>query len=92
MLRVARRCENEFILFDEARRESWILYPPRSEYDFLKRPSRDSLLVEHRSWEPYREVMEHTLRPADGCVEHGLDCGAQSALEASLANGWDPFR
>ena len=46
-LDIARMNDNELILFDRERQESWTIYPPRSGYDFLKRPSQETVLVEH---------------------------------------------
>src|SRR5262249_53005850 len=47
---VKRRTDNELILFVEERRESWIVYPPRSQYEFLERPNALTVLVEHHPW------------------------------------------
>lgn len=90
-LDVARLTDNELILFDRRRRESWIIYPPRSKYDFLRRPSAETVLVEHRPWAPFSPVDEHQLLARDGCLEHGLACGAQAAIQAGLDVGWNPF-
>jgi hypothetical protein len=90
-LRVARANDNELVLFDHERRESWIVYPPRSAYDHLRRPAADAVIVEHRSWEPFNDPESHIVRPADGCLDHGLDCGAQSAIQAGIESRWNPF-
>lgn len=91
-LRIARINDNELILFDHAQRESWIIYPPRSAYDFVRRPSPSAVIVEHRSWAPYTEIEEHSVLAAEGCTEHQLDCDAQVAIQAGIDAGWNPFR
>jgi hypothetical protein len=88
---VARRNDNELILFVGDRRESWIVYPPRSAYDFLRRPTTRTVLVEHHPWAPYSEIVMHEVDAAEGCREHGLACGASSAIQAGVRAGWDPF-
>lgn len=87
-----RVCDNECILFDEARQLSWIVYPPRSAYDFLQRPSKDTTIVEYHPWTPYAQPVHHALQPRIGCKEHGLDCGATLAIQAAVDLGWDPFK
>jgi hypothetical protein len=89
---VARRNDNELILFVGDRRESWIVYPPRSAYDFLHRPTTRTVLVEHHPWAPYSEIVMHEVDAAEGCREHGLVCGASAAIQAGVRIGWDPFR
>ena len=91
LLDVARLTDNELILFDRERRESWIIYPPRSKYDFLRRPSAKTVLVEHRPWAPFSQIDEHHIEARDGCLEHGLACAAQAAIQAGLDVGWNPF-
>jgi hypothetical protein len=88
---VARRNDNELILFVGERRESWIVYPPRSAYDFLDRPTPRTVLVEHHPWAPYSEIVMHEVDAAEGCREHGLACGASAAIQAGVRAGWDPF-
>src|SRR4051794_27150452 len=44
-LTIGRMNDNECILFDEPHRLSWIIYPPRSKYDFVDRPTVDSIIV-----------------------------------------------
>jgi hypothetical protein len=90
--RIARWSDNELILFDDAARESWILYPPRSRYAFVRRVIGDALVVEHRPWSPDRAAEEHVVRLADGCVRHGIACKAQDAIQAAVDAGFDPFR
>jgi hypothetical protein len=90
--RVARWSDNELILFDEAGQESWILYPPRSKYAFVKRLVPDVLIVERRPWTPYSAAVEHTIRMQDGCTQHGMECEAQPVIQAAVDTGWDPFR
>jgi hypothetical protein len=92
MLDLARMTDNELVLFDHERRESWIIYPPRSQYDFLKRPSPETVLVEHHPWAPFSTIVEHAIVAREGCTEHQLDCGAQRAIQAGLDIGWNPFR
>ncbi len=50
-LDIARLNDNELVLFDRERQESWIVFPP-----------------------------------------HRLDCGAQTAIQAGLDAGWNPFK
>jgi len=90
--RVARWSDNELILFDDERQESWILYPPRSKYAFVKRLVPDVLIVEHRPWRPFVASAEHTIRMQEGCTEHGMECDAQLAIQAAVDAGFDPFR
>ncbi len=90
-LRPARMTDNELILFDHERHESWILYPPRSRYTFLNRPLPNILVVEHRSWSGQVRAKQHLVRLPEGCVEHGIGCGSQPAIQAAVALGWDPF-
>jgi hypothetical protein len=88
---VARINDNELILFVGERRESWIVYPPRSAYDFLDRPTPRTVLVEYHPWAPYSEIVMHLVDAAEGCREHGLECGASAAIQAGIRAGWDPF-
>ena len=88
---VKRRNDNELILFVADLRESWIVYPPRSQYEFLDRPTGHAVLVEHHPWEPYTEVVMHQVDAAAGCHEHGLACGASAAIQAGIRLGWNPF-
>ena len=88
---VARLTDNELVLFDRARSESWIVYPPRSAYDHLRRPTPDTVLVEHHPWAPYSDVALHPVRASVGCAEHGLDCTANAAIQAGVDVGWNPF-
>ena len=89
---IGRMNDNELILFAEAERESWIIYPPRSLYAHVRRPTSDSTVVEHRSWQPFSEPAEHVVRAAEGCAEHGLQCGALAAITAASEAGWNPFK
>jgi hypothetical protein len=90
---IARRTENELILFDEAASESWIVYPPRSGYEFLavRRRSARATIVEHHPWTPSLEPVDHVLDARDGCRAHGLHCRAQLAITAAVRSGYDPF-
>jgi hypothetical protein len=88
---VRRRNDNELILFVEERRESWIVYPPRSQYEFLDRPNAVTVLVEHHPWTPYSPVVLHEVDATTGCREHGLSCGANAAIQAGVRAGWNPF-
>ena len=88
---IARRNDNELILFVGDRRESWIVYPPRSQYEFLERPTPGTVLVEHHPWTPYTSVAMHEVDASSGCREHGLACGASAAIQAGVRAGWNPF-
>jgi hypothetical protein len=90
---VARRTDNELILFDEAASESWIVYPPRSEYDFLavRRRSPQHTIVEHHPWTAAVAPVDHVLDAREGCVIHGLHCPAQGAIAAAVNVGYNPF-
>jgi hypothetical protein len=90
---VARRTNNELIFFDEAASESWIVYPPRSEYDFLalRRRSPSSTIVEHHPWSTAVPPIDHVIDPRDGCLLHGLQCRAQVAITTAVGLGYDPF-
>ena len=88
---IKRRNDNELILFVGDRRESWIVYPPRSQYEFLERPSTGTVLVEHHPWTPYSPVVMHEVEASTGCREHGLGCGASAAIQAGVRAGWNPF-
>ena len=81
---VKRRNDNELILFVADLRESWIVYPPRSQYEFLDRPTSLRVLVEHHPWEPYTPVVMHQVDATKGCHEHGLACGANAAIQAGI--------
>jgi hypothetical protein len=83
--------DNELILFDQQARESWIIYPPRSAYDHVERADPGAAVVEHHPWAPLSEPVFHTLTPAEGCAEHGLECGASAALKAGAELGWNAF-
>ena len=89
--RLARWSPTELILFDDAARESWLLYPPRSLYARRQRIVGDALVVEHRVWSGNRDPEQHVVRPAEGCVRHGLACGANEAIQAAVDAGFDPF-
>jgi hypothetical protein len=90
---IARRTNNELILFDEAASESWIVYPPRSEYDFLRvrRRSPASTIVEHHPWTAVVAPVDHVIDAKEGCLLHGLTCQAQNALTAAVRLGYNPF-
>ncbi len=90
--RIGRWNDNELILILEDRRESWIVYPPRSAYEFVRRPSRDTAIVELHSWMPLVEPQQHPVRPSDGCMLHGIECAARDAIQAAVDTGFDPFR
>ena len=89
---IGRWNDNELILFFEERRESWIVYPPRSAYEFIHRPSRDAAVVEFHPWLPMAAADLHPVRPRDGCLLHGLECAASAAIQAAVDTGFDPFR
>jgi hypothetical protein len=90
---VGRYSDNELVLFDEAEHESWIIYPPRSQYDFLsqRRPSKAVTVVEHHPWAPFSRTRDHHLQPRDACALHGLECPANQAIQAAVELGFDPF-
>jgi hypothetical protein len=88
---IARRNDNELILFVGDRRESWIVYPPRSQYEFLARPTSRTVLVEYHPWTPYSAIVMHEVEASAGCREHGLGCGASAAIQAGVRAGWNPF-
>jgi hypothetical protein len=88
---VGRINDNELILFDEAARESWIVYPPRSGYTHLHRPTRESAVVEHHPWAPLSPAVYHAVTALSGCAEHGLECGAYGAIKAGAEMGWNAF-
>jgi hypothetical protein len=90
---VARRTDNELILFDDSASESWIVYPPRSAYEFLpaRRRATATTVVEHHPWSAALRAVDHPLDARDGCLVHGLQCGAQLAIAAAVRLGYDPF-
>jgi hypothetical protein len=90
--KIARFSDNELVLFDDEQRESWLVYPPRSAYDFVRRRTRDTTLVVHHPWAPYSSEVEHAVRLQEGCGLHGLECAAQEAIQAAIDLGFDPFR
>ena len=65
-VRLARWNDHELILFDDAARESWLLYPPRSRYQASRRVLGQALLVERRPWNPDASPDEHVVTPAEG--------------------------
>jgi hypothetical protein len=90
---IGRYSDNELVLFDEQRQESWIVYPPRSAYDFLpaRRPAKTVTVVEHHPWAPFSVSKDHHLRARDACLLHGLACPANEAVQAAVDLGFDPF-
>ncbi|MFN0074076.1 MAG: hypothetical protein ACKVVP_21565 [Chloroflexota bacterium] len=88
---VARSSDHECILFDESHRVSWIIYPPRSGYTFIPRVSSTQTVVEYRVWTPMTPSVYHQLSLATGCVEHGPECVATSAISIATRLGYDPF-
>jgi hypothetical protein len=90
---IGRFSENELVLFDETKQESWIIYPPRSAYDFLpsRRSSSATTVVEHHPWAPFTVPRDHQLRAENACAVHGLACPANEAIEAAVQLGFDPF-
>lgn len=89
--KIARWSDNELVLFDEERRESWLVYPPRSRYEIARRQTRDTTLVVRHPWAPYSQETEHAVRLQQGCGEHGIACEAQEAIQAAVDTGFDPF-
>jgi hypothetical protein len=90
---VGRYSDNELVLFDERASASWIVYPPRSAYDFLgrRRPATDVTLVEHHPWTPLFAPVDHHLHPRASCLLHGAACPANAAIQAAVDLGYDPF-
>jgi hypothetical protein len=90
---IGRYSHNELVLFDATEQESWIIYPPRSEYDFLhlRRPSKSVTVVEHHPWAPFTRTRDHHLQARDACLIHGLQCQANRAIQAAVDLGFDPF-
>jgi hypothetical protein len=90
---VARYSDNELVLFDTAAQESWIIYPPRSSYAFLRtrRASSRITVVEHHPWAPLSKIEDHHLRPEDACGLHGMQCEANEVIQAAVDLGFDPF-
>src|SRR5919204_3431652 len=90
---VGRFSDNELILFDESASESWIVYPPRSGYEFLqrRRPSSSVVVVEHHPWAPLVVPVDHLLDARQACLRHGLECPANGILQAAVDLGFNPF-
>jgi hypothetical protein len=90
---IARYSDNELVLFDTAAQESWIVYPPRSSYAFLRarRASSRITVVEHHPWAPFSRVEDHHLRLQDACGLHGTACAANEIIQAAAQLGFDPF-
>jgi hypothetical protein len=81
------------ILFDDDAAESWIVYPPRSGYEFLatRRRAARNTIVEHHPWSAAVSPEDHQLDAREGCLLHGLTCRAQFAITAAVRFGYDPF-
>ena len=90
-LTLARWNAHEVIMFDEERRESWILYPPGSQYLSGKRVLQGGTLIERRRWTPYTQPEEHLVNLKEGCASHGFECESQRAIQAAIDFGWNPF-
>jgi hypothetical protein len=90
---IGRFSNNELVLFDSTRQESWIIYPPRSAYDFLKlrRPAKTVTVVEYHPWAPMSVTTDHHVQARDACAQHGLECEANVAVQAAVDFGFDPF-
>ena len=88
---IARWNDNELIFFDEERRESWIVYPPRTAYSFVRRVIAGGTLVERRRWSVPGTREEHVFTDAAGCAVHGIACEAQRAIQAAVDTGFNPF-
>ena len=89
---VGRMNDNELVFFDEGARESWIIYPPRSKYAHVRRPTTTSVVVEHHPWAPLSDTRDHVVTAAEGCAEHGIECGAYAAIKSASQLGWDAFK
>lgn len=90
-LTLARWNAHEIILFDQIRRESWLLYPPGSQYAASKHVLQGGTLIERRRWTPFAKPEEHLITLREGCATHGFDCEAQKAIQAAIDFGWNPF-
>ncbi len=90
-LTIARWNDNELLFFDQERRESWIVYPPRTGYRFVRRVIAGGTLVERRRWSVIGGAEEHIFTAATGCAAHGLDCDGQRAIQAAVDSGFNPF-
>lgn len=90
-LAIARWNDNELIFFDHERRESWIIYPPRTSYSFARRVMAGGTLVERRGWQQLGVMEEHVMTAAEGCAAHGLECTGQEAIRAAVEAGFNPF-
>jgi hypothetical protein len=90
---IGRFSDNELVLFDGAKQESWIIYPPRSGYDFLalRRPSKAITIVEHHPWAPFSVARDHHVQAREACLTHGLTCKANAAIQTAADIGFDPF-
>jgi hypothetical protein len=91
-LQVARRTDNECIYFDEKHGASWIIYPPRSMYTFVRRSAPEVTVIEYRRWSPMTRSAYHQLTVLSGCAEHGAECPSTVPLSVALKDGYDPFR
>ncbi len=87
---IARWNDNELVFFDHERRESWIVYPPRTGYSFIRRVVAGGTLVERRRWS-LAGAEEHVFTAAAGCAAHGLACAGQRAIQAAIDSGFNPF-
>ena len=90
-LTIARWNDNELIFFDQQRRESWIVYPPRTAYSFVRRVVAGGTLGERRRWSTVGAAEEHVFTAAAGCAAHGVTCDAQRAIQAAVDTGFNPF-
>ncbi len=90
---VGRFSDNELILFDRSAQESWIVYPPRSAYEFLRvrRASPRVTVVEHHPWTPFAVPVDHQLQVKEACALHGTGCAAYEVVRAAVSMGFDPF-
>jgi len=88
---IARWNDNELVFFDHERQESWIIYPPRTAYTFVRRVVAGGTLVERRRWKVAGAVEEHVFTAAEGCAAHGGWCAARRASQAAVDSGFSPF-
>lgn len=88
---IVRWNENELMFFDHERSETWIVFPPRTSYRFVRRVIAGGTLVERRRWAVVGGNEEHVFTASAGCAAHGVTCDAQRAIQAAIDSGFNPF-